>query len=213
MFGTVPAGKSSHRWLDRLWTSRGFSDSTDPENLLQNPRNRPISETPEDSSQIGCPHGDDGDRNIRDTVSDVLNELFYFGDGCRSSSSHIKKSSRKAANPRNCAFPNGNKRDAKLWRCEDRSSRVAERKESNHNYENEEEARRGGGASGEGNSLSGFSRTEVTVIDTSCAVWKLEKLLYRKRNVWKVRDRKGNGEVPESKRRRKLINGGSEDIK
>lgn len=39
--------------------------------------------------------------------------------------------------------------------------------------------------------LSGFSRTEVTVIDTSFARWKFEKMLFRKKNVWKVRDKKG----------------------
>lgn len=39
--------------------------------------------------------------------------------------------------------------------------------------------------------LSAYSRSEVTVIDTSCPVWKFEKLLFRKMNVWKVRDKKG----------------------
>ncbi|KAL3524465.1 hypothetical protein ACH5RR_017299 [Cinchona calisaya] len=39
--------------------------------------------------------------------------------------------------------------------------------------------------------LSGFSRTEVTVIDTSFPSWKFEKMLFRKKNSWKVRDKKG----------------------
>ncbi|KAA8533531.1 hypothetical protein F0562_031035 [Nyssa sinensis] len=38
--------------------------------------------------------------------------------------------------------------------------------------------------------LSAFSRTEVTVIDTSCRSWKFEKLLFRRKNMWKVRDKK-----------------------
>lgn len=38
--------------------------------------------------------------------------------------------------------------------------------------------------------LLGFSRSEVTVIDTSCAPWKCDKLLFRKKNVWKVRDKR-----------------------
>lgn len=42
-----------------------------------------------------------------------------------------------------------------------------------------------------GNDLRGFSKSEVTVIDTSCAGWKVEKLVFRKNNVWKVRERKG----------------------
>ncbi|KAM7274554.1 hypothetical protein ACFE04_016420 [Oxalis oulophora] len=36
-----------------------------------------------------------------------------------------------------------------------------------------------------------FSRSEVTVIDTSFDVWKFDKLFFRKKNVWKVRDKKG----------------------
>lgn len=35
--------------------------------------------------------------------------------------------------------------------------------------------------------LSRFSRTEVTVIDTSVENWKFEKLLFRRKNVWKVK--------------------------
>ncbi|KAM7261317.1 hypothetical protein ACFE04_008684 [Oxalis oulophora] len=36
-----------------------------------------------------------------------------------------------------------------------------------------------------------FSRSEVTVIDTSFDVWKFDKLLFRKKNVRKVRDKIG----------------------
>ncbi|PQQ04430.1 hypothetical protein Pyn_41105 [Prunus yedoensis var. nudiflora] len=31
---------------------------------------------------------------------------------------------------------------------------------------------------------------EVTVIDTSCGVWKTEKVVFRRKNVWKVREKK-----------------------
>ena len=40
--------------------------------------------------------------------------------------------------------------------------------------------------------LKGYSRSEVTVIDTSFGqYWKSEKLVFRKKNVWKVREKKG----------------------
>lgn len=39
--------------------------------------------------------------------------------------------------------------------------------------------------------LVGYSRSEVTVIDTSFGVWKNEKVVYRRRNVWKVREKRG----------------------
>ncbi|WJX34387.1 hypothetical protein P8452_22507 [Trifolium repens] len=38
--------------------------------------------------------------------------------------------------------------------------------------------------------LKGFTKSEVTVIDTSCSVWKVDKFVFRKNNVWKVRERK-----------------------
>ncbi|CAL5204146.1 unnamed protein product [Lathyrus oleraceus] len=38
--------------------------------------------------------------------------------------------------------------------------------------------------------LKGFTRSEVTVIDTSCPGWKVDKLVFRKNSVWKVRERK-----------------------
>ncbi|KAJ6976602.1 rho GTPase-activating protein gacZ-like isoform X1 [Populus alba x Populus x berolinensis] len=50
--------------------------------------------------------------------------------------------------------------------------------------------------------LKGYSRSEVTVIDTSCQVWKFDKLVFRKKNVWKVRDKKGKSWVFGSKKRK-----------
>ncbi|CAL0319570.1 unnamed protein product [Lupinus luteus] len=40
------------------------------------------------------------------------------------------------------------------------------------------------------NDLKGFSKSEVTVIDTSSSAWKAVKFVYRKQNIWKLRDRK-----------------------
>lgn len=38
--------------------------------------------------------------------------------------------------------------------------------------------------------LVGYSTSEVTVIDTSFGVWKSEKVVFRRRNVWKVREKR-----------------------
>lgn len=59
--------------------------------------------------------------------------------------------------------------------------------------------------------LSGFSRTEVTVIDTSFARWKFEKMLFRKKNVWKVRDKKGKT-VNFTKKKRKSTGVDDENV-
>ncbi|KAJ6760419.1 FANTOM PROTEIN, partial [Salix purpurea] len=65
----------------------------------------------------------------------------------------------------------------------------------------EEEKEKGFGVSGD-KELKGYSRSEVTVIDTSCQVWKFDKLVFRKKNVWKVRDKKGKSWVFGSKKRK-----------
>lgn len=53
-----------------------------------------------------------------------------------------------------------------------------------------------------GNDLKGFSKSEVTLIDTSCPEWKVDKLVFRKNNVWKVRERKGKSKVFGKKKRK-----------
>ncbi|XP_010424276.1 PREDICTED: uncharacterized protein LOC104709344 [Camelina sativa] len=69
---------------------------------------------------------------------------------------------------------------------ERRRSVVAEEEGEGVDEEEEEEGEK---------DLVGFSRSEVTVIDTSFKVWKSEKLVFRRRNVWKVRDKKGKSKV------------------
>ncbi|KAL9334559.1 hypothetical protein Peur_071740 [Populus x canadensis] len=67
--------------------------------------------------------------------------------------------------------------------------------------EEDVEEEKGFGVGGD-KELKGYSRSEVTVIDTSCQVWKFDKLVFRKKNVWKVRDKKGKSWVFGSKKRK-----------
>lgn len=53
--------------------------------------------------------------------------------------------------------------------------------------------------------LRAYSKTEVTVIDTSVPSWKFEKMLYRRKNVWKLGDKKGKGLMTGDKKKRKGI--------
>lgn len=62
-------------------------------------------------------------------------------------------------------------------------------------------------------SLSGFSRTEVTVIDTSFASWKFDKMLFRKKNVWKARDKKGQFMSSGKKKKRKVSSVDTENVR
>lgn len=138
------------------------------------------------------------DKQLFNVMTDVLNELFNFGDRC-GNSTKLTKSARKQTNPRICAVSGGDAAAGKvaLLRSGDSNSgvegvKVLDRLEAE-----------GEGAGREAN-LVGFSRTEVTVIDTSYESWKFEKLLYRRKNVWKVRDKKGRSENVGGKKKRKV---------
>lgn len=154
------------------------------------------------------------------TLRSVLAELFNFGGSISRSSNLIgkKKCPRKQTNPKffvassppNSICPtidddrfarggkvndNNNNNDnnalaANSFDDVDNAAELKLKEEKNKNMDYccdiEEEEKDDGG-----NELRGFSKSEVTVIDTSCPGWKAEKIVFRKNNVWKVRERKG----------------------
>lgn len=157
-------------------------------------------------------------------MTGVLSELFNMGDG---EGEIARKSSRKQRNPR--FFPSSRTCDASAgekisdcaaavaargenagWRTPsaDLESDAVDRTARGGDVDGEEEEEEK--ESGDNQDLVGFSRSEVTVIDTSCESWKFEKVLYRRKNVWKVRDRKGKVRSSIGRKKRKL-GGGSED--
>jgi len=87
----------------------------------------------------------------------------------------------------------------------DSNNSLKEVKENNVEEEEEEEGKKmklKNNKKKEKRELVGYSRSEVTVIDTSFGVWKSEKVVYRRKNVWKVRN---------FGRKRKRMNGGCDD--
>ncbi|KAK4403711.1 hypothetical protein Sango_0739700 [Sesamum angolense] len=214
MLCSVSTGKSRSSWLDRLRTAKGFPENgvTDLEMFLQNPSSS-IAERPEsvpNTDPICCSTRDE-DKQFFNIMSDVLNELFNFGDKW-GNSTKLKKSARKQMNPRICEFSNNGSREINnaaaekptLLRSGDSNSGVEGVRELDKS-END-----GEGVERDGN-LAGFSRTEVMVIDTSYESWKFEKLLYRKKNVWKLRDKKGKSVIMRNKKKRKLSSSVEED--
>lgn len=200
-------GKSRSTWLDRLRTAKGFPEDsvTDLEQFVQNPNLQapqiPLKK-PNSLSVSGSTQNDN--TQLFNIMSNVLNELFNYDDKC-ANSTKLKKTARKQTNPRICAFSNNASREnsnaapgtARFVRSGDSNSGVEGVKEVGK-LENE-----GDGAVRDMN-LLGFSRTDVVVIDTSYESWKFEKLLYRKKNVWKVRDKKGKSAFVGSQKKRKL---------
>ncbi|KAL6581596.1 hypothetical protein OROMI_007519 [Orobanche minor] len=206
MVCSVSTGKSSSSWLDRLRTAKGFADDgpTDLENFLQNPPNslNPEMLDPTPIPASICDPTRNEDKQLFNIMSNVLNELFNFGDN-RSNSTKLTKSARKQKYPRiSAASVNGipERENAAAEKVTLLRSCDSERVKVLDTCENE----------GRDGSLVGFSRTDVTIIDTSYESWKFEKFLYRKKNVWKVRDKKVKSESMMSKKKRK-VGGGFED--
>ncbi|KAF8412052.1 hypothetical protein HHK36_000005 [Tetracentron sinense] len=151
-----------------------------------------------------------------DIMSTVLAELFNMGD---SSEFHReKKSSRKQRNPKICVFSasasvDNSSLDGVVRRVEgvpamsppsaDNSVTEVERTGGRS-----KQKKKRASIAVEGKSQadrSAYSRAEVTIIDTSSPLWKFEKLLCRKGNVWKVRDKKWKSKnVSVFKKKRKL---------
>ncbi|VYS67803.1 unnamed protein product [Arabidopsis thaliana] len=149
-------------------------------------------------------------------MSDVLFELFNFSGSSKSSTIPGKKKlPRKQSNPRHCSLEtpedvvvplvNQKSDDANCLP----SVREFATSSSRSSYNKKPPApeireRRRSVVEGDGvdeeeekgeKDLVGFSRSEVTVIDTSFKIWKSEKLVFRRRNVWKVREKKGKSRV------------------
>ncbi|XP_010922571.1 uncharacterized protein [Elaeis guineensis] len=141
-----------------------------------------------------------GKEQIFDLMGSALAELFIMGDGSAPATLRAsKKSARKQPNPKACVpsisasiggnFLAGAPAACRVTPATSPSSAensVAEAKKSRT------KARRKRGTAGSPveSDLSTYSKTEVTVIDTSSPGWKSEKLIFRKGIVWKVRDKK-----------------------
>ncbi|KAK9045102.1 hypothetical protein V6N11_058991 [Hibiscus sabdariffa] len=159
-----------------------------------------------------------GDKQWFGIMSNVLSELFNMGEQAQTSRFSRKKSSRKQTNPRICIShtPGVNSTEQQKSSSEnvskdkdilvsmrslssrEEAKRVSEQGSENNNVREEEEEGKGEGE----RELVGFSRSEVTVIDTSCEVWKVDKLIFRRKNIWKVKDKKGKSRTTGRKKRK-----------
>ncbi|GMI75599.1 hypothetical protein HRI_001229200 [Hibiscus trionum] len=156
-----------------------------------------------------------GDKEWFGIMNNVLSKLFNMGEQAETSRFSRKKSSRKQTNPRICISHTpdvnstaeqksssdnvGKGKDilvsTRKLSSREEAKRESEQRSENNNVQDEEEEE------GE-RELVGFSRSEVTVIDTSCEVWKVDKLIFRRKNIWKVKDKKGKSRTIVRKKRK-----------
>ncbi|XP_052181907.1 uncharacterized protein LOC127794695 isoform X2 [Diospyros lotus] len=181
-----------------------LSNTSDDDLSISDPNSGPkLGEqlVPDDKRKAETPR-ENGESEWFGVMSNVLAELFNMGDGSNLQRINAKKSSRKQANPKICLHPTSSSEngDGILPRNDENS--LLEKKGASDPIRLPKEQNVGIGidvdlssADGEEDEncradLAGFSRTEVTVIDTSYSSWKCEKLLFRRKNVWRVRENK-----------------------
>lgn len=211
-------------------THHNSNPEPDPDTHPNSPDSAPFSVSAENRKQIstdrnggGVASEDGVDAGERESelfgiMSNVLSDLFNMNNDGGVDRQRRKKSLRKQRNPRIFLAPTAAVAAEVIGEAEEegeRSSGGCEQKEENalaeiNNAVECEEEKEEESGNGE-RELIGFSRNEVTVIDTSCVEWKFEKLVYRKRNVWKVREKKGRSKFVG--RKRKKGDGGSDDGK
>ncbi|KAL7003772.1 hypothetical protein U1Q18_004917 [Sarracenia purpurea var. burkii] len=171
----------------------------------------PCEKTVLDREQTTGTARENGNREWFGVMNNVLAELFNMGDADDFPRINGKKSSRKQPNPKICVLstaPNvesendGSRKDGTVSATlatngdnscvEIKQTSVPLRLMKEENVDMDVDV---GSVDAEEDEetcadLSAFSRTQVTVIDSSDPSWKCEKLLFRRNNTWKVQEKK-----------------------
>lgn len=159
------------KWLDRLRRSRGFpaGDDTSLDQFLSH-ENTHLPNSPISNPSHAQFSKQSNPNEVSEQLSSVLCELFNFGKLNNNPRERGEKGARKQEKPRICVVSNPDvvAGDEVMRMMGEENGDVDET----------------------GCDFVGFSRTQVTVIDTSYPWWKCEKVVFRKKNVWRVRDRK-----------------------
>lgn len=231
MICSMSTGKSCSNWLDRLRSNKGFpvGDDLELDHFLENKDSNLKSKSNSSESTQNrkaateeiCGENENGDDKGEwfGIMNNVLSDLFIMGESNDDQSCKFsrKKISRKQTNPKFCLVSRMTSSNVE----EEQSCGGCERKDENAQIENKLKEEVDGEENvnnavemedGEREELLGYSRNEVTVIDTSCTEWKFEKLVYRKRNVWKVREKKGKSRMIGLGRKKRKANGADANV-
>ncbi|XP_068635602.1 uncharacterized protein [Aristolochia californica] len=221
--------KSDSPWLHRLRASKGFpvESALDLEHFLSsNPNPSHCVSESLMSGSVPSPENSKGSASLPemnsiaphncvkeqwfDLMNNVLAELFNMG-GRDFPKMQALKSTRKQANPKICVISSSTSvQDSCILGGQILA--MSPSSADNSVAEAKDEGKEGGFVDAEEEisqtvgvdvDLDLFSRTVVTIIDTSSSTWKSEKLLLRKKDVWKIRDKKRNL-VDTSRKKRKL---------
>lgn len=180
----------------------GFPEPDGEKRLPRRPRRR--GEEPGDAKEEG--------RKWFEIVGGALAELFHMGDPSELCDLQARrggpKNPRKQPNPRifviSAAASNASSDPAgEEGDCDGRLPAAPPAGVENGIAGTKTRRRRApapSGAAADSSDLAAYSRTDVTVIDTSSPSWKSQKIIFRKGSVWRVRDKK-SWSVSRKKRR------------
>ena len=209
MLCSAPTGKSGSKWLDRLRSSKGIptNDGLDLDSFLLAAAHSPHSLQARPTNPARTRSRSPEAHHDPPSMSTVLAELFNMGATLTQPQPSKKKCPRKQTNPKfflasssttnNTAVPATNSLRADVAEEEEEEEEEEPLDRGDEEEENEKE----------GNELKGFTRSEVTMIDTSFPGWKVDKLVFRKNNVWKVRERKQKSKFFAKKKKSTGVNG------
>ncbi|KAM5557800.1 hypothetical protein ABKV19_024908 [Rosa sericea] len=211
-------------WLDRLRSNKGFpaGDNLDLDHFLRhNPNSSSESPSPNaestesippvsNRSESSDPTRDNGKGEaLLGLMSTAISELFFIDGSDESSRLSGKKVPRKQTHPRVCVT-SSNSKDKRSSGSTGNGfhdfTAIASLNSDNNKELNEEEELEEKGE----RELKGYSKSEVTVIDTSCEVWKTEKVVFRRKSVWKVREKKSKVRSF-GRNKRKVVSGEEDD--
>ncbi|KAL9237462.1 hypothetical protein vseg_012006 [Gypsophila vaccaria] len=203
---SISTSKSGSNWLDRLRSSRGFPTGDEPNLdrfLASSSSCSSGSSTRSESTQLPRRVNSVGPQNA--DVAAVLSRLFNMGEISTTTTATAtiaaaskKKNCRKQSNPR---FFN--------------SANLANNSNNNNNNNNSKELCSSSGDNVVDEEIldieedtmntKEYTRSEVTVIDTSLKEWKVDKLVYRRKDEWKIKDKKMKKSVKVNSKKRKLL--------
>lgn len=225
------SGESGSGWLHRLRASRGFptDSSLDLEHFLNPPSSdlaaaplageKNAAVAPDPAACEETPPDQPPGQDWYVLMTNVLSELFNMGGGDRSGHPRPSKVPRKQPRPRACAVStSASVGDSCAAAVAAAAAAMSPSSAENSVAEEERESGKDGveapvGGAEEEISQMGiedwevgsYSKTTVTVIDTSEPLWRSEKVLFRKGDDWKICNRKGSSSHW-SRKRRKLQN-------
>ncbi|XP_057737266.1 uncharacterized protein LOC130954533 [Arachis stenosperma] len=196
MLCSAPTAKSGSTWLDRLRSSKGIptGDGLDLDSFLLTAAHHSPRSLQARSDTIPARARPTEAHHEPPSMTAVLAELFNMG-ATLTRTLPSKKCPRKQTHPKFFLANSSPTTTAAATTTTAAATAIRATNSLRANVTAEEvavieEEALDRGDDEDNELMKGFTKSEVTMIDTSFPGWKVDKLVFRKNNIWKVRERK-----------------------